>query len=175
MKIVKNKALLVILGIAVFSVAIISCTLDPCKDIVCNNGGVCADGSCDCVAGYEGTDCTTLSATKFLENNNASKNYTFTDVGSSSCPGTYTGLLTMALSSTDNTKLIITNFSGFGNTTSVTATVDGTTLTIATQQVQGAPANTVSGTGTYSNGIISGSYTHNDGTSTCTYDFTWKK
>lgn len=174
MKKIKNLALSAILSIAVISVSMISCTPDACKDVVCNNGGVCTDGSCECVSGYEGTDCSTLSATKFLGTNNASATYAFNDASNASC-GTYTGNMSIALSSTDDTKLIITNLGGFGSSTTVTATVDGTTLTIATQQIQGASANTISGTGTYSNGVITGSYTNNDGSSTCTYNFTWTK
>ncbi len=33
-----------------------SCT-DPCKDIVCDNGGVCNEGNCVCLNGYTGFNC----------------------------------------------------------------------------------------------------------------------
>jgi len=39
---------------------------DKCKGTKCINGGTCVDGICSCPAGYEGTDCGTLSRTKFL-------------------------------------------------------------------------------------------------------------
>jgi len=42
-----------------------SCKSDPCKAIVCANGGVCNDGSCTCPSGYEGTQCETVMRDKF--------------------------------------------------------------------------------------------------------------
>ncbi len=33
-----------------------SCT-DPCGDVVCNNGGICDEGRCDCPEGFSGTNC----------------------------------------------------------------------------------------------------------------------
>ena len=38
--------------------ALSSCT-DPCKDVVCQNGGSCTDGACSCPAGYFGDSCQT--------------------------------------------------------------------------------------------------------------------
>jgi len=32
------------------------CT-DPCGDVVCNNGGICDEGICDCPEGFSGTNC----------------------------------------------------------------------------------------------------------------------
>jgi len=37
---------------------------NPCKDIVCFNNGVCLEGSCDCVNGFLGENCDSLSHTK---------------------------------------------------------------------------------------------------------------
>lgn len=34
-----------------------SCKKDPCKNIVCENGGICVNGTCDCPEGYEGPSC----------------------------------------------------------------------------------------------------------------------
>lgn len=34
-----------------------SCSGDPCEDVVCLNGGSCANGECVCPDGFEGADC----------------------------------------------------------------------------------------------------------------------
>lgn len=39
---------------------------DKCKGVVCNNGGTCKDGTCDCVPGYEGNKCEIISRDKYL-------------------------------------------------------------------------------------------------------------
>ena len=31
--------------------------VDPCQNKVCQNGGICKSGKCDCADGYEGDDC----------------------------------------------------------------------------------------------------------------------
>ena len=38
----------------------------PCKDVICLNGGSCNDGSCTCPIGFEGEKCETRSVNKFL-------------------------------------------------------------------------------------------------------------
>lgn len=43
-----------------------ACNTDACKDVTCNNGGTCADGTCLCAAGYEGNDCSTAVNAKFV-------------------------------------------------------------------------------------------------------------
>lgn len=30
---------------------------DPCEDVVCQNGGTCANGACNCPEGFTGSDC----------------------------------------------------------------------------------------------------------------------
>jgi hypothetical protein len=175
MKNLKSILLSSVLTLGIFgATTFVSCNPDACKDVVCNNGGTCNDGDCVCASGFEGTNCETQSLSKFLGSNNTSVNYNFSDNGGTTC-GNYTGTFTATRSAADTTRLILTNFGGFGLTTSVYATVDKNTLTIPSQAITGATSNTVSGTGTYSNGVISGSYTNNDGTSTCNYTFTWTK
>ena len=51
---------------AFFAVTYSSCTPDKCKAIVCAYGGVCNNGACSCVTGYEGTQCETVARDKFL-------------------------------------------------------------------------------------------------------------
>ena len=177
MKKLKNILVASILTVSAFTATIMtSCNPDACKDVVCSNGGTCTDGSCTCASGYEGSDCNTQSLSKILGTNNTSANYNFSDAGSALCGGTYTGTFTATRSAADTTNLILTNMGGFGVTTYVKATVDKNTLTIPTQAITGvSPTVTVSGTGTYSNGVINGTYNSTDATGTCSYTFTWTK
>jgi len=177
MKNLKTLLMASFLTVGIFSTVVYtSCNSDKCKDTVCNNGGTCnsSDGSCNCASGWEGSNCQTQSLSKILNSNNTTANYNFADNGGVAC-GNFTGTFSVTRSGADTTKLILTNFGGFGLTTSVTATVDDNTLTIPLQAITGATGNTVSGSGTFSNGVITGSYTNNDGITTCTYAFTWTK
>lgn len=42
-----------------------SCIKDKCSGIVCQNGGICVDGACACIDGYEGTNCGSKWHSKF--------------------------------------------------------------------------------------------------------------
>ena len=67
MKQIKNILLTALLTILVFSAVIYtSCHKDKCKDVVCLNKGVCDNGKCFCLTGYEGPRCDTLSRNKFI-------------------------------------------------------------------------------------------------------------
>ena len=48
-----------------------SCMPDHCKDTVCDYGGVCIDGHCSCLNGYEGAKCDELWNARFLGNWNS--------------------------------------------------------------------------------------------------------
>ncbi len=49
-----------VLTLLLFSaVTYVSCKKDPCKDLICQNGGTCSAGSCLCPDGYEGSRCET--------------------------------------------------------------------------------------------------------------------
>jgi len=125
-----------------------SCNDDPCKDVTCLNGGTCVDGTCNCAAGYEGTDCSTESRVKFLGTWTASDNC--------SSSGTPSYVVTIS-NGTSVVDVNIVNFwDAFAN--AVHATVDGNTITIASQE----PDNDnffVSGQGTISGSTITWSYT----------------
>ena len=116
-----------------------SCT-DDCKDIACENGGICDTGVCDCTDGYEGELCADAFSDKFVGTYN----------GDDDCGFTYQSVVTM----TDATTLSISNFAG--TNTAATATVTSTEITIA-NQTNGA--FTVSGTGSISGTTISIDYT----------------
>jgi hypothetical protein len=138
-----------------------SCTPDPCKDVTCLNNGTCNDGDCACTTGYEGTDCGTEMRAKFVG--------TFNISGTVSCPvsGTFTippgTSITVGNSSAGVDKIII-NLLG----TAIVATVNGSSLTIATQQVGDY---TYTGTGTITNNNLNMTINEFDSTvpETCVY------
>ena len=149
---------------AIFST---SCSKDACKDVTCQNGGTCSDGTCVCPTGYEGTSCETMSRTKFT------KSWSATDhlVGGTFV-ASYTANISAGTATTD--VLIGTSFSDNFFTHNINATVAGNTITIVSQK----PDNNhyvVAGIGTYASGSITWNYTiTNDSTSvTQTYTGTW--
>lgn len=52
-----------------------SCHRDPCRNVYCQNGGACSNGTCLCPSGYTGNRCQYVSATSITYYNN-----TFTPV-----------------------------------------------------------------------------------------------
>ena len=129
-----------------------ACDDDPCKDVICQNNGTCVSGTCNCADGYEGTNCETKTQDRYTGS------YSAIDVCTS---GNYNYNATVSASSTDVTKVLMTNFGGFGSSVVVNATVSGSSFTIPSQ-VFGAV--TISGSGTLSsdNLTINVSYTAND-------------
>jgi hypothetical protein len=104
-----------------------SCKKDPCKDVVCNNGGTCVDGTCSCTTGYEGTNCETAWNTKFVAS------YSGTDVCTS---GTYTWNGSITKSSTSGSIFYITNMGGFGSSAQFSCTLTNSTTFTIDAQVQ---------------------------------------
>lgn len=51
------KILTAFLLFSTFSIAFFSCNGNPCKDINCENGGTCVEGTCNCPGGFSGTNC----------------------------------------------------------------------------------------------------------------------
>ncbi len=146
-----------------------SCKTDPCKDVVCANGGQCIDGTCSCAAGYEGTTCETEVRAKIIAQYSVNENCTV------SGPATYN--VTIA-SISDVTKVTVTPFAGYPGCTA-TLTVSGTTLALS--GVSGAPSGmtfsdftaTIGTGGTTITGV---SYKATDATpSTETCTGTWTK
>ena len=39
---------------------------EPCNFVICENGGICDQGECVCLTGFEGADCSILTRSKFL-------------------------------------------------------------------------------------------------------------
>lgn len=146
-----NLYLASVVAAATFSLT--SC-VDPCKDVVCENGGTCIEGTCDCATGYEGDNCADEMRAKFVGSYSVADNCSAT--------GTASYTVNVSNSSTDVSTVLISNFWGLF-TNNVTATVDGTNITIANQEPDG-DGFTVSGTGTYAAGVMNLSYTVSDGT-----------
>jgi uncharacterized membrane protein len=62
----KTIVLSALSSVAIFSAVVIaSCNEDKCKAIACAYGGVCKEGTCICAAGYEGTQCETITREKY--------------------------------------------------------------------------------------------------------------
>jgi len=131
-----------------------SCKTDPCKNVVCNNGGVCADGNCSCASGYEDATCSTEMRTKFLLTGSSFSDNGTTDSSYNNTTGhTYTLSTPYPMTiakGTSATDIIITGLGSYtcngSGTITVTATMaSSTTFTIPQQTVC---SYQVSGSGT---------------------------
>ncbi len=58
MKSIRNVVFSALVAVGAFStVTYTACTKDECKDVVCNNGGTCVTGTCNCTTFYDGATC----------------------------------------------------------------------------------------------------------------------
>lgn len=153
MKSIRNIAFSALLTMGALSaVTYTACNKDKCKDVVCQNSGVCNDGNCSCTTGYEGANCETEVRAKVL------KTWTASDkkVSDGSSLPTYSSIIVKGTGVSD---ILISNFSDLF-TNDVKASISGNTITVLSQ----APDNdgyTVEGTATYNaaDKTISWSYT----------------
>lgn len=112
-----------------------SCSKKDKCNITCANNGVCVDGACQCPAGYEGTDCSSLARKKFkgmynaidecviTQRNNASLNYT---------------LFIMDGPVNEPTKVIVKGLGNVNNATvELEGEVKGNVITIKSQMIEG--------------------------------------
>ena len=84
MKLIKQIAFGAMLTFSAFCAVIYSsCSKDKCKDVSCQNDGVCSGGTCTCPIGVTGTNCETEYRTSYA--NNYKGNVTYTDTS-----GTFT-------------------------------------------------------------------------------------
>jgi hypothetical protein len=127
-----------VVAIGLFSFS--SCETDACKDVTCENGGICVDGDCDCPAGFGGLNCGTAWAAAF----------TGTFNGVDNCEFVYESTIT----SSAPTSLSIGNI--FGLAASGTATISSaTTISIAAQTVN---SYDIQGTGTLNGNVLTIEY-----------------
>ena len=142
MKSIRNIAFSALLAVGAFSmVTYTACNKDECKDVVCQNGGTCVSGTCNCATGYEGTNCETQVRAKFVKTWTASDK----DITNGDDLATYTSSI---VNGTAITEVKISNFSDDYFNNDIKATVSGNTITIPSQQ----PDNDmyyVEGSGTY--------------------------
>ncbi|MBL7767036.1 MAG: calcium-binding EGF-like domain-containing protein [Chitinophagaceae bacterium] len=160
MKNLKSILVASFLTVGIFSTTVFtSCDPDPCQDVICNNGGTCTDGTCTCKAGYEGTDCSTLSRTKFIG----------TYTGNETCTVGTDSYSIQCTTNSDDTKFNIINLYNNSPQLTAIASADGNSFTIPSQTV-GAGV-TASGSGAITSNSITITYTISDGvsTNTCTY------
>jgi len=147
----KKINLLLVAAVGALAFSVTSCT-DPCKDVVCENGGTCdeeglcvcpddyygetcavycvngtydaTDGTCTCDDGYEGDACDVEERTKFL----GDWSYTTTCAPGVSDPSTISTVADNVL------RVTMTNLTGFNDNTAY-AIVDGETIMVPAQSV----------------------------------------
>jgi hypothetical protein len=164
MKNLKSILMASFLTVGIFSTALFtSCNQDKCKDTVCNNGGTCneTDGSCNCPVGYEGSNCETLSRTKFLGVFSGNETCTL---------GTDTYAITCSANA-DDLKFNIQNL--YNQSLTAIASANGNAFTIPNQTV--GASITASGSGTITGNNITVTYTISDGVTSNTCTFTGTK
>lgn len=127
------------------------CDSKSCKDTVCGVNQVCNSGVCYCRDGYEGTDCSLLSATKFITRSGSSSSYQWNV--SENCQNGGLGSIyytSFQSTGTSNVSELVFNFLGqYQVTAYVRGAADGSgnTIEIPTQQLAGS--GTIYGMGTY--------------------------
>jgi hypothetical protein len=115
--------------ITIVSAVVYSCKKkDPCEGVTCPANKVCSSGTCTCPFGYEGANCDTVSAEKFIGSYRVTEN-----CQNPAGPGyTYN---TQIISSFRHSEVTITDVLGSG--ISINALVDGNTIYINEQTVSG--------------------------------------
>ena len=180
------------LSIAVVGALFVQSCSDPCKDVVCENAGVCDEetGLCDCPENFYGATCETECVNGTYADGNCAcddyyegdackieqreKFYGAFDVMEECAPQTFEYASTIkAASGTINRIEISYLYNDYPD--GVIATVDGRSLTIPSQNPE--EGFTMSGSGTISEdgNTIDITYTLDDvsiGTATCTATFT---
>lgn len=110
--------------LSIFStVAYVSCEQEKCKSVTCAYGGVCVQGACNCLAGYEGPRCETINRLRYLNTWNVTEDGTVTEA---------TQYTVTIVGGPNIQEVLISNFNN-RLTEPVTAFVEGDTLKIPAQ------------------------------------------
>jgi len=117
------------IGVFALTLMMLTGCTDDCKDVTCLNGGTCLAGTCECPAGYEGSDCGEAYNTKFVGNYSLATNQCDT-VGLSP----YTVAITA--SSTDPAAITVGGLYENPTGTTVNATVTSANTSSATIESQ---------------------------------------
>jgi hypothetical protein len=171
MKSIKNIALSAFLTVSAFgAVLYTSCTKDECKDVVCQNGGTCSEGTCTCPTGVGGTNCETIYRTTYVNT------YIGNGTDNATPANTYTGWrASFSTVGTDLTKMEIVlkdNTSAPVVTLPITLSDIKTTGSVFTITSTTANGYTYTGTGNVSATVCSITLTEKNSTETNIYTFT---
>ncbi len=178
MKLIKQIAFGAMLTFSAFCAVIYSsCSKDKCKDVSCQNDGVCSGGTCTCPIGVTGTNCETVYRSSFA--NNYKGNVTYSDATGAGSYNDYHLVFTystdttyykMSLAINDSSNINVFSFpvilSNFGTA--------GTVLTIptTTKTYTGGIVATYTGTGTITGTIANLVLTESSSLGTTIYTFT---
>ena len=136
-----------------------SCTKDPCEDVVCQNGGTCADGKCNCAAGYEGTNCETEWRTKLIGTFNGTEN----------CGTAGSLSITVTKSSTEVKRVIMDIGNGINFYADMSTSTSGAMPTQTIASGAASISGSVSISGTQMTATYTITYTDGSPTDNCSY------
>ena len=168
------RGLILAIG-AVLLLAITGCETKSCKNTICGVNQVCNNGVCYCRDGYEGTDCSQLSATKFITKNGTTS-YQWTVSENCQNGGGGSTYYTSFQQPGSNVSELAFNFLGQYQVTGyVRGTADGSGNTIEVPSQQLGGSGSIYGMGTYDNYnkriTINFEYSLNGQNKACTHTF----
>jgi hypothetical protein len=121
------------------------CRPDPCETVVCQNGGTCVDGSCQCTPGFRGPSC------EFFEQIQLTGTYSVAYTGCFVTSPQHNILIEPLPGNGDGLVLYdLGDYACPAGRVRLEATLSGNTLTVASQEIACGPITyTFSGSGTF--------------------------